>query len=255
MYNVLVANLRKVAIEMRRYLPNTISMVVTFYAIFLMFFWGITALGTPENAAESSQTLIVIMVLWFLSLMAMQGIGWEITNEATRGTLEQLYMSPVPAWRILLARMIGTVLVNMVVIALMMVMAMATAGEWLAFDLPTLVPLLLLTIFCMLGVGFMVAGLALVFKHIQALLQIAQFIFAALVTVPVFLTPWLELLPVVRGATMVREAMAEGTSWAGFSATDWSLLLVNAAFYFALGVFLYRLAERRAMNRGLLGQY
>ncbi|HEX7005028.1 MAG TPA: ABC transporter permease [Trueperaceae bacterium] len=255
MLNVLAANIRKVAIEMRRYLPNTISMIVTFYAIFLMFFWGINALGSPENAGESNQYLIVIMVLWFLSLMAMQGIGWEITQEATRGTLEQLYMSPVPAWRILLARMVGNVLVNLIVIALMLLMAMATAQEWLVFDVPTLVPLVLLTILCMLGVGFMVAGLALVFKHIQALLQIAQFIFAALVTVPVLLTPWFELLPVVRGASMVREAMAEGTSLTGFAASDWLLLLVNALFYFGLGVFLYKLAERRAMNKGLLGQY
>ena len=255
MLNVLGANVRKVAIEMRRYLPKTISMIVTFYAIFLMFFLGIHALGNPESAGESSQYLIVIMVLWFLSLMAMQGIGWEITQEATRGTLEQLYMSPVPPWQIMLARMIGTVLVNLVVIGLMLLMAMATAGEWLAFDLPTLLPLVLLTIFCMLGIGFMVAGLALVFKQIQALLQIAQFIFAGLVTVPVFLTPWFELLPVVRGATMIREAMAAGTTLTGFTASDWTLLLVNAIFYFGLGVFLYSQAEKRAMNKGLLGQY
>jgi ABC-2 type transport system permease protein len=254
-HNVLVANIRKVATEMLRYLPNTLSMVVTFYAIFLMFFLGVQLIGNPETAGQSTQYVIVSVVLWFLSLMAMQGIGWEVTTEATRGTLEQLYMSPVPAWFILLARMVGTVLANLVIIALMLLLSMATAGQWLAFDLATLLPLFAFTVVAMLGVGFMVAGLALIYKQIQAVLQIAQFIFLALVSVPVTLLPWLELLPVVRGASMIRDAMAEGRTLLEFSALDWGLLASNALAYLALGLLAYRLAERRAMRRGLLGQY
>jgi len=253
--SVIAANVRKVATEMWRYLPNTLSTVVTFYAIFLMFFLGVRVLGGPESAGESTQYVIVSTVLWFLALMAMQGIGWEITLEATRGTLEQLYMSPVGAWRILLARMVGTVAVNLIIITLVLFLSMATARQWLNLDLLTLAPILLLTIISMLGVGFMVAGLALIFKQVQAFLQIAQFIFLALVAVPLSAVPWLELAPVVKGADMVREVMVEGESLAQFSALDWGSLALGAAAYFALGVLLYKLAERRAMNRGLLGQY
>ena len=253
--NVLTANVRKVGIELLRYLPNTVSTVVTFYAIFLMFFLGIRVIGGPETTGASSEYLIVSMVLWFLALMAMQGIGWEITNEATRGTLEQLYMSPVGTWKILLSRMIGNVVVNLSIMVVVLFLNMLTAGVWLDFDLLTLAPLLFLTVVCMLGVGFMVAGLALVFKQIQAFLQIAQFIFFALVAVPVSLSPWLEALPVVRGASMIRAAMTEGVTLLEFSSLDWTLLVANTVVYFALGVFLYKLAERRAMNKGLLGQY
>ncbi len=253
MFNVLLANLRKVATEMRRYLPNTISTVITFYAIFLMFFLGIQVLGTPESAETNTQYVIVSTALWFLALMAMQGIGWEITLEATRGTLEQLYMSPIGAWRILLARMVGTVLVNLLIIVLMLFLSMATARQWLNFDLVTLLPVLLLTITGMLGVGFMVAGLSLVYKQVDSLLQIAQFVFLALVAVPLSALP--ELAPVVKGADMVRGVMVEGTPLTGFSVLDWISLGLNAAAYFLLGIFLYGRAERRAMNRGLLGQY
>lgn len=255
MLNVLTANVRKVGIELLRYLPNTVSMFVTFYAIFLLLFLGVQLVGSPESAEASTQYVIVSVVLWFLSLMAMQGIGWEITTEATRGTLEQLYMSPVGAWRILLSRMVGAVLANGVVIGAMLLVSMLSARTWLSFDLLTLLPLLLLTLVSMLGVGFMVAGLALVFKQIQAFLQIAQFIFFALVSVPVTLSPWLELLPVMRGSSMLREAMTQGVTLGGFSPWGWGLLAANAAAYLALGIALYKLAERRAMRRGLLGQY
>ncbi len=253
--NVLRANLRKVATEMRRYLPNTISTVITFYAIFLMFFLGIQVLGAPESAEANTQYVIVSTALWFLALMAMQGIGWEITLEATRGTLEQLYMSPMGAWRILLARMVGTVLVNLIIIVLMVFLSMVTARQWLNLDLVTLAPILLLTIVGMLGVGFVVAGLALVYKQVESLLQIAQFVFLALVAVPLSAVPLLELAPVVKGADMVREVMVEGKALGGFGGLEWLSLAVNAAVYFLLGVFLYKRAERRALNRGLLGQY
>lgn len=255
MFNVLWANVQKVATEMWRYLPNTLSTIVTFYAIFLLLFWGIQVLGAPEDAAMSTQYVIVSTALWFLALMAMQGIGWEITQEAVRGTLEQLYMSPVGAWRILLARMVGTVLVNLVIIVLMVFLSMLTARQWLNLDLVTLTPILLLTIVGMLGVGFMVAGLSLVFKQVQSFLQIAQFIFFAMVAVPLSAMPWLTFAPVVKGADMVREVMVEGKGLTGFSTLDWLSLALNAVFYFALGVFLYKRAEVRAMNRGLLGQY
>lgn len=230
-------------------------MVVTFYAIFLMFFLGIQVLGAPETAEANTQYLIVSTALWFLALMAMQGIGWEVTLEATRGTLEQLYMSPLGAPRILLSRMIGTVLVNLLIIALMVCLAMLTARQWLNLDLVTLLPVLLLTITGMLGVGFMVAGLALIYKQVESLLQIAQFVFLALVAVPLSAAPWLELAPVVKGADMVREVMVGGVSLGGFGLFDWLSLAGNAAFYFLLGVGLYKLAERRALSRGLLGQY
>jgi ABC-2 type transport system permease protein len=253
--NVLVANVRKVWILLIRYLPNTISEIITFYAIFLMFFFGVQFVGSPERMGENNAFIIVSMFLWFLSLMAMQGIGWELTNEATTGTLEQLYMSPVPAWIILFSRMVGTVLVNLVVMITVLILSMLTAGQWLNFDIFTLLPLFIFLLVGMLGVGFMVAGLALIYKQINALLQIAQFAFFALVSVPVTLSPWLEFLPVVRGASMVREAMTEGKRLLEFAATDWLFLLANAALYFVAGVFVYKLAERRAMARGLLGKY
>lgn len=252
--NVLYANIRKVWIEMKRYLPNTLSTIATFYAIFLMFFLGIQFFGGPSSG-EGIQVLIVDTVLWFLALMAMQGIGWEITQEATRGTLEQLYMSPVAPWRILLARMVGTVLVNLIIIIVMLLLSMATARTLLHLDALTLAPLLLFTVVSMLGVGFGVAGLSLILKQISALLQIAQFLFLALVALPVSLSVGLELLPVVRGASMIRGATTQGLTLTDFSVSDWALLVLNAAAYFALGIFAYGLAERRAMNQGLLGQY
>jgi len=255
MLDVLGANVRMVATEMRRYLPNTISMIVTFYAVFLLMFLGIQLVGSPETVAGDTRYLIVSVVLWFLAIVAMQAIGFDITREATRGTLEQLYMSPVPTWWVLCSRMIGTVVVNLVLIAAMLVLAMVTARQWLTFDLATLAPLFALTIAGMLGVGFVVASLALLFKQVQALLQIGQFLLMALVAVPVSLSPFLELAPVVRGTSMIRDAMTGGAVWSDFGPSAWGLLLANTTVSLAIGLLVYRAAERRAMRHGSLAGY
>lgn len=253
--SVLRANVSKVVIEMVRYLPNTVSLIVTFYVIFLAMFLGIQVVGDPATAGESVRYLIVANGFWLLLMLGINSMGYEVTNEATRGTLEQLYMSPVPAWQILLARMVGTLGANLVIMVLMVALSMATARAWLNLDLPLVLLILAPTLVGVAGLGFAVAGLALVFKQIQSLLQVTQFVLLAIAFVPLALSPWLALAPVVKGIDMVREVMIEGAGIATFGAGDWLVLIVNAAAYFGLGLLAFRVAERRAMTRGLLGQY
>ncbi len=252
---VLRANVGKVGIEMLRYLPNTISLVVTFYAIFLFMFFGIQIVGDPGSATENVRYLIVSNAFWFMLILGISSMGWEVTSEATRGTLEQLYMSPVGAWRILLARMSGTLLLNLVIMVAMILVSMLTAGQWLNLAPLPLLLILAPTLVCITGLGFATAGLALVFKQIGALLQILQFAFLGLAFVPLAAAPWLEYAPVVKGVDMVRSVMIEGSGLTEFGAQEWLSLLLNAAVYFALGLGFYLLCERRALRRGLLGQY
>lgn len=252
---VLRANVGKVAIEMVRYLPNTISLVVTFYVIFLFMFFGIQVVGDPSTATENIRFLIVSNAFWFLLLLGISSMGWEITTEATRGTLEQLYMSPVGAWLILLARMLGTVGINLLIMIAMIFFSMLTAGQWLNLAPLPLLLILLPTLVGIIGLGYAVAGLALVFKQVNALLQIMQFVFMGLAFVPLAAAPWLEFAPVVKGIDLIRGVMVGGHGLADIGARDWLSLLANSAVYFALGLGAYLLCERRATRRGLLGQY
>ncbi|TVR85164.1 MAG: ABC transporter permease [Trueperaceae bacterium] len=255
MLTVFEANVRKVVIERRRYLPNTISLVVTFYVIFLAMFLGISVIGDPATAEANLRFAIVGNAFWFLLLMGVSSMGWELTTEATRGTLEQLAMSPVGLRAILAARMVGTLLVNLVITSAMLVLTMLTAGQWLSFDLPLLAAVLAPTFVAVVGLGYAVAGLALVFKQIDALLQVLQFVFLGFAFVPLSVAPWLELAPVVKGIDMIRAALIEGVTLSAFGPRDWASLVLNAAVYLALGLLAFALAERRARSRGLMGQY
>jgi len=253
--NAFRANFVKVVIELKRYLPNTVATIITFYAVFVFMFLGVKFVGDPNAAADNIRYLMVANGFWFLLMMGVSSMGWELTAEALRGTLEQLYMSTVPPYMILLFRMIATMLINTVLLAVLMMLSMLTAGQWLTVDLATLLLVLPPTFLAVMGLGFMVAGLTIVFKQVSSVLQLLQFVLMGIAFVPLTAFPLFELAPTAKGIDMVRQVMAAGTPLSAFGGLDWGTLVGTGIFYFVLGLGVYRLFERRAMTRGLLGQY
>lgn len=253
--NLLKANTKKEYIELKRYLPNTLAMIVTFYAIFLGMFAGIQLIGDPSAQDINTQYAIVNYIFWFLAMMVMNNIGWEITNEAMRGTLEQLCMSPMGIWRIMVTRLISSTVLNFIVIVALLYVSMLTTGQWLNIDVLTILPILMLTLISMFGVGFMIAGISIVLKQVQAFLQILQFILAGLTFIPLSVAPLFAYLPFVKGVDLVRNVMIDGVTISQIGWGSFLILGFNAIFYFVLGLIIFFFCERIAMNKGLLAHY
>lgn len=253
--NLFKVNLKREFILLKRYLPNTISLVLTFYLIFLGMFFGIHVVGNPETAEVNIQYALVNYIFWFLAMSVMNGIGYTVQSEVQLGTLEQIYMSPLGAWRIFLTRIISSTITDGLIIVAMLFVSMLTANTWLNLDFISILPALLFTIISMFGVSYMIAGMAIIYKQIGSFLQISQFILLGLTFVPVSVFPLLELAPAMKGVDMVRQVMVHGFSLSDFTLFDYSSLILNAIVYFVLGVIVYLRCERTAMVKGVLGQH
>ena len=253
--NLFRANFQKEYIEMKRYLPNTIALLVTFYIIFIAAFFGIMFIGDPASFEANVQYSIVSVVFWSLTMMTMNFIGFAVIQEAMRGTLEQLYMSPMGVWKIMFTRIIGQFALQTIIMIILLFAAMLTSGQWLNLNPMTTIPIILLTMFSMVGVSFMIAGLAIIVKQIQAFLQIFQFVLMGLVFVPITVAPYLAFAPFVKGVNMVRVVMIENLTLTQLPWSDFVILLANSIVYLALGLFVFFRCEKIAMKKGLLGQY
>lgn len=253
--NLIKANFRKEYIELKRYFPNTLAMIFTFYIIFLAMFAGIQIVGDPSTQDVNTQYVIVNYVFWFLAMAVVGDMGWQVTNEAMRGTLEQLTMSPMGMWRILLARLIATTVLFSIIIIGLLYLSMFTTNQWLNVDIVTIIPIFILSLLSMYGVAFMIAGLSIIVKQIQAFLQILQFILAGLTFVPLSVAPFLAYFPFVKGVDLVRQVMINGVTLTDLSAGDFLILGFNALFYIAVGLGFFLMCERIAMKKGLMGQY
>lgn len=253
--NLLRANTKKEYIELVRYLPNTLAMLFTFYIIFIGMFLGIQIVGDPTTQDMNIQYVIVNYIFWFLTMAIVGNVGWQITNEAMRGTLEQLSMSPMGIWRIMTARLIGSTILNFLMMIALLYLSMFTTGQWLNFDLVTIIPILIVTFIGMFGLGFIIAGISIIFKQVQAFLQILQFILAGLTFVPLSVAPILTYFPFVKGVDLVRDVMIHHLTFSEISWLDLGILTLNSIVYFGLGLFFFLLCERIAMKRGLLAHY
>ncbi|HHV04647.1 MAG TPA: hypothetical protein GXX64_12225, partial [Bacteroidales bacterium] len=102
--------------------------------------------------------------------------------------------------------------------------------------------------------GFALGGLALVFKRIQALFQIFQFVFLAFLLVP-FRVPWAKFLPLSAGFSLIYDVMVEGARLWELPLGSILIAIAVGAVYLAIGLFIFSRCEHVARDRGLLGHY
>ena len=70
-------------------------------------------------------------------------------------------------------------------------------------------------------------GLALVFKRIQAVFQIFQFVFVAFLTLPWSIFPWARYLPLSMGNYLLQEVMIRDLRFWQLARADLAVLVVT----------------------------
>ena len=249
------ANFRKQIIEMKRYAPNTVALFLTVYIIFIGMFFGIQLIGNPYTQSTTIQYTIASYIFWYLAMMIVNGMGYEIVSESMRGTFEQLGMSPSGIWKTLTARLLAECILHSIMVTILLYLSMLTSGEWLNIDLISIIPIFILTCASMFGLSFIIAGLTIILKQIHAFLQIFQFVLAALTMISVSSSVIQLSLPFTKGIDMIRKIMVENYFLTDFSSLDFIVLIANAILYVGVGLTFYLYCERYARSKGLLGQY
>lgn len=255
MWQLFKANFRKEFIEMIRYYPNTIAQIISLYLMFLAAFLGLKFIGNPASFDDNVQYTIVSMLAWLLAMASFGNPSVTILQEATRGTLEQLHLTPYRTWKIMFSRIVSQLLLTAIMAFILIVIIQITTNQWLNFNPLTTIPIMAVTFLSMVGVGFMMAGIAMVFKQIQNILQILQFILMGVVFFPLTIAPFLEVLPFIKGVNMLRDVMMKDLTLIDFTVMDYLSLCVNAIVYLSIGIFVFIKCELAAKQRGLLSQY
>lgn len=248
--------LRRSVIEFRRYLFDSLSGFLTIYGFFLVLFFGakMFGAGSPEFG-DTLAAVVVSFAVWTLTLMALGTLTQELTQEAQLGTLEQMSMSPFGLVHVLVARIMTILVVYFGMMVVMLVLMMATTGRWLNVSPVSTLPIIALTTLGVVGLGFVLAGFAVVFKRIQQAMQVWQIAVLGLIAAPVDRVPFMKYMPLTWGATLLRRVMVDGESIFSMPVGDTLFLVANSVFYFAVGLLIFRRFELAARERGLLGHY
>jgi ABC-2 type transport system permease protein len=248
------AVLRKQLLLLVRYPVNTVAQFVSVYLFFAVIFFG----GQQVAGAAITDSLDGIIVGFFLFTMtiaAYAGLAWDVTREAQWGTLEQLFMSPFGFGTVMATKAVVNVLMSGLWGGVILALMLGTTGRRLFVDALTVVPVGLLALASVVGVGLAFAGLALVYKRIENVFQLMQFAFVGLIAAPAAEVAWLRALPLVQGSAMLQAAMRDGVRFWQFEPRAHAVLVATAVGYAVAGFLVFRLAATRARREGSLGNY
>lgn len=239
-----------------RYRVNFIAQLIGMYLFFAMIFFGGQAAVGGANTLGG--TLDALIVGWFLLTMAQDAyssLSAEVTQESRWGTLEQLFMSPYGFGLILSAKIFANLAISLLAGLFMLVLMLLTTGRTLILDVITIAPIVVLTLLSVVGLGYMFAGLALIYKQIDNISQLMQFGIIGLIAAPAADMVILMGLPLVQGSAMLQDTMREGVRLWEFSPFELGVLIAVAVIYWGIGYFIFTFCLHVARRRGVMSHY
>lgn len=257
MFKLLVAEFRRNWIIFTRYPVEAFGKVLAITLFFCLLFFGTNYLaGSTAQFGERLDATIVGYILWTLVDLSISELSSELQTESQVGTLEQIFLSPFGALRVLLARSLASSSFNLLLILFTLIIILVVTGSRLYFPPSLLLPLFT-TLMSAYGLAFALGAMVLILKRVQQLLGILKFALLFL-----FVTPFETwngfgkilglLLPMVPSVGMLRNLMVQGEN---FNRVLFGLCLLNGVFYFALGLFVFHFAERFTRQKGKLRGY
>ncbi len=231
--------------------------------LFALFFLAIMfAVGRGTFHREQVAPLLLGFVGYIFFHMQTNRLFWGLLGEMQSGTLEQMYLSPLPSWLLTIGLQVASIVEAVISALLLSLFIELVVQVPLPLDWAALIPLILLVL-SSVGYSLILGGLTLLFKRLEILkelFQIVVLIFGG-VLVPLDRMPgWMaaiaRFLPLTPGVDVLRKTLLGGVSL-GTLAGDGTLLwlLGSAAAYLVLGIIIFRWCERIARRRGTLGQY
>lgn len=254
-YRTLVlAQVKKRVLLMYRYPVNTLSNLAVTFVLFGMIFFGGRAVA-GQALTDSLGGIIVGYFLWSMANGAFSGLAWSVTRESQWGTLEQLYMSPFGYGRVMISGIAVSVVESFAWGGAVLAFMLAVTGESIHIPAGTVVVLTVFAIAPAVGIGFLFGGLALVYKRVENVFNITQFVLLGLVAAPSLDAVWVRLLPISQGSYLLSRSMREGLRLWELPVPELALLVGTAVVYFGLGYAVFQWMGRRARKQGLMGHY
>jgi len=254
---IFMVELKRQWVEQRRFVINSLAGIVGLAIVFYGLFLTTQYLAGPTTQfGNRLDSVVVGYILWALVSFIIGDIAGGLQQEASTGTLEQIFLSPFPAAQIFLVRALARLTVTLTQMLAILSLIMVLTGRVLSFS-PALILPLVTVILGAFGIAFAVAAISLIVKEVRQILGLLPFgLFVALLVpvetweMPARFLGW--LLPMTPGAGVLRELMArnQGLNWGQFT-----IAFLNGGLYFAIGWALFQQAERVAKQRGKLSGY
>ncbi len=217
---------------------------------------------SKEDANQGTNWLLGFIIgVFAFGIVGMFTQGLQ--GMARTGVLEQLCMSPHGLIKNFLARTAVASISTIMSSAITVWLVAITVGGELHFSALPVLALLVLTFTNLLGFGFMVGGLVLVFKQVG---QVALIVRMVLFALAIFATEdlldngWvlagiMHALPITDAAICLKLVLLKGVGTDIFSHACFYWLILSCVCWTVIGMVCFRFMEDWSRSKGTLGAY
>jgi len=204
-----------------------------------------TTLYNPNNSRKKYMIPTLIPIILQVQMLLLTALA--IVREREQGTMEQLIVTPIRAWELMLGKILPYLLIGLLNTILTIGVGILLFGLSAAGNLWLLIALSAIFILGSLGIGVLISNIS------QSQMQ-AMYLAVGCVLLPAIILsglviardnmPWLtyaisEILPVTHYLTITRGIMLKGVGveylWSAITP-----LIILSIFYFAASVLTFR---------------
>lgn len=211
---------------------------------------------------ERTAWLLVGFGAFTFHYLQTQKLFWRLLGEIQTGTLEQVYLSPLPSWVVAAAgRMVANVIETTFVVAALYAAVRLAVPLPITASLDAVIPLVGL-VAAAVGYSLFIGGLTLRWKRIEVLNDglhmIVLFLGGAMV--PLDLLPdWMaaigRTLPITHPIEGLRTVLVDDAALTRFGDGGLVWMAATAAGWLLLGAVAFHRGDRTARNNGTLNRY
>lgn len=249
-------------IEVIRYPLNFLTMYVIIIVLLGGIFIGMDALN-PQGAdlGDTKAAIFVGYMFWVFYLITIQSSAWEIARAAREGYIEREFIAPWSHTTTVLTKIVSgntAVLVHYFIIATILILLFRVP---IKVDIPTILLIIFICYFFLLGMGLIFAGLALAFKRVGNVISIIQMVimglsFAAVGDFGRVGNAILTWIPYSQGIRLLRAVLTKGEDFYYVLLPENILpLIIGSSIFFIVGLITFKILDSFAMKRGLIGQF
>lgn len=209
------------------------------------------------DTEQTSWLLVGFMAFAFFYLQSVK-LFWRLLGEIQSGTLEQVYLSPLPSWLVATAgRVVATIVETAFVVAAMFAVTSLFVDLDIAWRFGAMLPILFLVI-ATVGYSLVLGGLTLIIKRVEMLADlmltpvwVASGLFVPLAAMPGWLAALGRIMPVTHPLQSLRRILFDDgaftVAW-GDGGLVW--VVVSAGAWLLIGILAFGAGERIAKRKG-----
>lgn len=254
---LILASLYKELIYKKRYLANTLTTMILFCVIFVVLLCGYSAItgnSSLFNFGDTTAGLVVSYYAWTMILSVYTSTGYIVTQNKQNGTLENVISNTRHFTLLLVCESIVSSVIYFVFSWLIIGALTLICGVKLHFMVFDVFVILMIGLLSVLGLSLIVAGAAMVFRKMDGMMSILQFLLLGGLFLPASTVSSL-IIPFYSANNMLMDIFIDGTSLLHLDTYSYIMLLSNSLLYMVIGVLIFNLCMKTAKQKGTLAFY